>query len=57
MSREIKVGDLVFSQYFGKEIRVVKITSDTDWEFEIDGVVEKAHTPLSFFEARLDGMS
>jgi hypothetical protein len=54
---EYKVGDLIFSQYFGRDIRVVKITSDTDWEFEIDGIVEKAHTPLSFFDAQKDGMS
>ena len=50
MADNLKVGDLIYSEYFGRLIKIAKINSDNDWYFEIDGVVEKAQTPLSFFE-------
>lgn len=50
--KNLKVGDKVYSPFFGQEITIVKIVTDDDWEFEIQGHIEKAKTPLSYFERR-----
>ena len=51
-TQSIKVGDILHSDYFNQDIRVIKINSDVDWYFEIQGQILKAHTPLSYFEEK-----
>jgi hypothetical protein len=46
----LKVGDKIYSPFFGQEITIVKINTNEDWYFEIQGHVLKAQTPLSYFE-------
>jgi len=51
----IQVGDELYSPFFGQYITVVKITSDNDWEFKIQGHILKAQVPLSYFENKKKG--
>jgi len=52
--KNIEVGSKVMSPFFGEEITVVKINSDTDWYFEIQGHILKGQTPISHFEKKLN---
>jgi hypothetical protein len=51
----LKVGDTVWSPFLGRDIKIVKINSDDDWYFEIEDVILKAQTSLSYFEEILNG--
>ena len=48
----LKVGDKLWSPFFGKEIVIVEINSDNDWKFEIEREILKSRTLLSYFEQR-----
>lgn len=50
----IKEGDVLYSDYFNQNIKVIKIHSNTDWYFEIQGQILKAQTPLSYFIDKKD---
>ncbi len=52
--KHIKEGDEVDSPFFGQKIKVIKINSNEDWYFEIQGHIMKAKTPLSHFERKLN---
>lgn len=52
--KHVHVGMKVMSPFFGEEITVIKINTDDDWYFEIQGHVLKAHTKLSHFEKQLN---
>lgn len=55
MANKIKVGDSLYSNYFGAQIRVTKIVSDNDWYFTLDGEsILQAGTPLSHFQKEKD---
>lgn len=50
-TKKLKSGDKVYSKYFGGEIEIMEVFSDTDWYFRTqDGRLLKAQTPLSYFE-------
>jgi hypothetical protein len=50
---KLKVGDKTYSKFFNSNIEIIEINSDTDWHFKLpSGNVEKAQTPLSYFEKR-----
>lgn len=50
--KQLNVGDTVYSPFFDQEITIVKIVNDNEWEFEIQGHILKAKTPLSYFERK-----
>jgi hypothetical protein len=52
--KNLDVGMKVYSPYFNDEITIVKINSDTDWYFEIQGWIMKAKTPLRHFEKQIN---
>lgn len=45
-------GDKLWSPFFQTYITVLDIRSDEDWDFDLDGQIVKARTPLSYFEER-----
>jgi len=52
--KNLDVGMKVYSPYFGEEITIVKINSDNDWYFEIQGHILRGKTPLSHFERQIN---
>lgn len=52
VSTSLKVGDIVFSSFFSKDIMIVSITSDDVWTFRFtdSDTIWVARTPLSHFE-------
>lgn len=54
---KLKVGDIIWSNYFQCQIEIVKIDDDNNWYFKkvIANPVMKAQTPLSYFEKQMKG--
>ena len=52
---KLKVGDVIYSKFFGKNIVIVMLESEKKWWFRFENNKEilEAHSPLSCFDTVL----